>query len=81
MYAFVHGRTPCLVDEDFYLAIGWTFYGFINLTLVLFSKQQMNNGDAQQHYKRMFLVPFKPWNANQAGANLPAHDNSAACGK
>lgn len=24
---FALGRTPCLEDEDFYLAIGWTFYG------------------------------------------------------
>jgi len=30
MYAFTPGQTLCLVYEDFYLAIGYTFYEFIN---------------------------------------------------
>jgi len=47
-------------------------------TLVLFSTQQMKNRSAQQYNKRMFLISFKPWDANQAGADLPAHDNPAA---
>jgi nitrogenase molybdenum-iron protein beta chain len=34
MYALTPGQTPCLVDEDFYLAIGWTFYGIIKVTYI-----------------------------------------------
>ena len=30
MYAFTPDRTLCLVDEDFYLAIYWIFYGVID---------------------------------------------------
>jgi hypothetical protein len=30
MYAFTPGQSLCLVYEDFYLAIGYTFYEFIN---------------------------------------------------
>jgi hypothetical protein len=31
MYAFTHGQTLCLVYEDFYLAIGFTFYEYIKI--------------------------------------------------
>jgi len=31
MYAFTHGQPLCLVYEDFYLAIGYTFYEFIKI--------------------------------------------------
>ena len=32
MYAFTPGQPLCLVYEDFYLAIGYTFYEFIKIT-------------------------------------------------
>jgi len=31
LYAFTHDQTLCLVYEDFYLAIGFIFYEFINI--------------------------------------------------
>ncbi len=43
MYAFTHGQPLCFVYEDFYLAIGFTFYEFINLDLgIMFQKIDPN---------------------------------------
>ncbi len=47
LYAFAYDPTLCLVYEDFYLAIGSVFYGFIKDELNVFALWVWNGGMAE----------------------------------
>ncbi len=55
MYAFAPGKTLCLVDEDFYLAIGLTFYEFVNIRQLTI-QYNFYHEDLEEHEEKILLA-------------------------
>jgi len=57
MYAFTPDQTRCLVYEDFYLAIDYTFCGFIKIIGYLLKTALLFEGfDIKKVF--LFIMPF-----------------------